>query len=529
MPSQSTGYEGLLEAVPDALVGVDRAGLIRFANHQTESLFGYSHDDMVGASLETLVPESLREVHAAHRAAYIKSPRTRRMGAGLELIGRRRDGTEFPVNVSLSLMDTEDGMLVIAAVRDMTRHKQTEQQNDRMDQLAAIVEYSDDAILGKTLDGVITSWNPAAETMFGYSENEIIGKSIELLSPENRAGEMTAILSRISAGQHLEHFETIRVRRDGTVFPVSLSVSPICEADGAIIGASTIARDLTGQRQGFDAARSMIEASLDSLVAISPEGKITDANQATVKVTGVSREELIGTSFSDYFTEPDEANKIYQLVFAEGMALNYPLTIRHRSGTATEVLYNASVYRDANGKVLGVFAAARDVTEQVQGQKEVAKQQAKGLERLAELEQFQRLTVGRELKMIELKKEIEYLRRLLPPSASDPDDQFLRGELDSSGRNKTQEAIVKADAGRTCGLSRHPPVSAGRWLGVNGSSCTSAGSRWPRAGLQSHKVEILQAEAPVRPVAHTARRARALRRLRERRCSSDSPPKTPLS
>jgi PAS domain S-box-containing protein len=346
------------------------------------------------------------------------------MGAGLELIGRRRDGTEFPVNVSLSLMDTEDGMLVIAAVRDMTRHKQTEQQNDRMDQLAAIVEYSDDAILGKTLDGVITSWNPAAETMFGYSENEIIGKSIELLSPENRAGEMTAILSRISAGQHLEHFETIRVRRDGTVFPVSLSVSPICEADGAIIGASTIARDLTGQRQGFDAARSMIEASLDSLVAISPEGKITDANQATVKVTGVSREELIGTSFSDYFTEPDEANKIYQLVFAEGMALNYPLTIRHRNGTATEVLYNASVYRDANGKVLGVFAAARDVTEQVQGQKEVAKQQAKGLERLAELEQFQRLTVGRELKMIELKKEIEYLRRLLPPSASDPDDQF---------------------------------------------------------------------------------------------------------
>jgi PAS domain S-box-containing protein len=168
----------------------------------------------------------------------------------------------------------------------------------------------------------------------------------------------------------------------------------------------------------------MIEASLDSLVAISPEGKITDANQATVKVTGVSREELIGTSFSDYFTEPDEANKIYQLVFAEGMALNYPLTIRHRNGTATEVLYNASVYRDANGKVLGVFAAARDVTEQVQGQKEVAKQQAKGLERLAELEQFQRLTVGRELKMIELKKEIEYLRRLLPPSASDPDDQF---------------------------------------------------------------------------------------------------------
>ena len=311
------------------------------------------------------------------------------MGIDLELAGRRRDGTKFPVNVGLSLMDTEGGKLVIAAVRDMTSRKKTETKNGRMDQLAGIVEYSDDAIIGKTPGGVIMSWNPAAERMYGYLREEIIGKSVELLSPENRAGEMTAILSRISAGRQLEHFETICVRRDGTVFPVSLSVSPICDAAGAIIGASTIARDLTGQRQAFDAARSMIEASLDSLVAISPGGKITDANQATVKVkvTGVAREELIGTSFSDYFTEPDKANKIYQLVFAEGMAVDYPLTIRHTNWTATEVLYNASVYRAANGKVLGVFAAARDVTKQVQGQKDVAEQQAKGRERLAELEQ----------------------------------------------------------------------------------------------------------------------------------------------
>ena len=111
----------------------------------------------------------------------------------------------------------------------------------------------------------------------------------------------------------------------------------------------------------------MIEASLDSLVAISPKGKITDANQATVKLTGVARDKLIGTSFSNYFTDLTKAEEIYQRVFTQGMAVDYPLTLRQRDGreTLTEVLYNASVYRDADGKVLGVFAAARDVTEQM--------------------------------------------------------------------------------------------------------------------------------------------------------------------
>ena len=113
-------------------------------------------------------------------------------------------------------------------------------------------------------------------------------------------------------------------------------------------------------------ARSLIEAGPDPLVTISPGGMITDVNEATIKVTGVPRDELIGTDFSDYFTEPEKANEIYQLVFAKGMAVDYPLTMRHRDGTLTEVLYNASVYPDAGGKVLGVLAAARDVTEQKQ-------------------------------------------------------------------------------------------------------------------------------------------------------------------
>ncbi|WP_231556525.1 PAS domain-containing protein, partial [Cryobacterium sp. MLB-32] len=187
--------------------------------------------------------------------------------------------------------------------------------------LAAIVENANDAIIAKTLDGTVTSWNPAAARMYGYSSKEMLGTSIDRLSSEGQVGESLSILARIKGGENVDHFETLRVRKDGTVFPVSLNVSPIRDADGSVVGASTIARDVTAARQAFEAARSMIESSLDSLVAISPDGLITDANEATVRATGIPRVDLIGTAFSDVFTEPEKAEAIYQLVFEKGMAV----------------------------------------------------------------------------------------------------------------------------------------------------------------------------------------------------------------
>ena len=274
--------------------------------------------------------------------------------------------------------------------------------------------------MSETLDGVITSCNRAAQEMFGYTAEEMIGTSIALLMPEG-SSEMDEILGEIRAGRRVDHYQTKRVKKDGSAIPISLTVSPIYDEDGVTIGASWIARDISELtrtdalvREASEYARSLIEASLDPLVTISVEGKITDVNEATVKVTGVERERLIGTDFSNYFTEPETAREGYQRVFAEGSVTDYPLTIRHRDGGLTDVLYNASVFRDAAGNVVGVFAAARDVTAQRRAEAEIAAQRAKDLERLAELERFQRLTVGRELKMIELKKEIVELKKRLP-------------------------------------------------------------------------------------------------------------------
>ena len=409
--------------MPDALVGVDRAGMIRFVNRHMEQLFGYEPDDLVGLPIEVLVPESVRPAHRVHRQSYNENPRNRGLGLDLKLSGRRRDGTHLPADVALPRVDTEDGLLVIAAVRDMTEPQKASQRRDQMNRLLAVIEFSRDAIIGIKLDGVITSWNPAAARLFGYQSQEIVGRPDRLLIPQDRREETAAILATIKTGQAVENLETMAVRKDATMVPVSLTVSPIYDEFGTVIGASAMARDLTGTRQGFESARSMIESSLDSLVAISPEGKITDVNQATVKVTGVPRDQLIGTSFSTYFTEPEKADRIYKLVFSQGMALDYALTMRHRDGTLTEVLYNASVHLDAGGKVLGVVAAARD-DQTGACPEEIAEQHADEQARLAELERFQRMTIDRALKVIELKKEIETLKGSDATERGESDDQW---------------------------------------------------------------------------------------------------------
>jgi PAS domain-containing protein len=189
---------------------------------------------------------------------------------------------------------------------------------------------------------------------------------------------------------------------------------------GDVLAVFAAARDVTKLTEAGKAARSMIESSLDSLVAISPEGMITDANEATVAITGVPRDELIGTAFSDYFTDPERANRICQLV-SKGDGCGLPTLDTPPGRGSGRGSYNASVYRDADGNVLGVFAAARDVTKRVQEQKKNVEQQAREQEQLVDLQQFQRLTVGHELEMTELKKN-EFLRGLLPEGAAQSDE-----------------------------------------------------------------------------------------------------------
>ena len=257
-------------------------------------------------------------------------------------------------------------------------------------------------------DGKITDVNEATIKVTGVPRERLIGTDFSNYFTEPKKAR-EGYQQVFAKGFVTDYPLTIR-HKNRRLTDVLYNASVYKDTRGNVLGVFAAARDVTAQKQASQYARSLIESSLDPLVTISADGKITDVNEATIKVTGIPRERLIGTDFSNYFTESEKARKGYLQVFAKGFVTDYPLTIRHRDGRLTDVLYNASVYKDTRGKVLGVFAAARDVTARKRAEEELAEQRQRELDRLAELEKFHELTVGRELKMVELKKEIEDLK-----------------------------------------------------------------------------------------------------------------------
>jgi len=261
----------ILEAIPDAVVAVNQQGVIIQVNSQTETLFAYTRDELIGQKIEMLVPERQRGQHDQHRAQFHATPKIRRMGSGLDLYGMRRDGSEFPVEISLSPVSTGNGAMVLSVIRDISDRKRIEEElrraneeldrrksrelRDSQNRLALIVDSSQDAIIGKNLDGIITHWNKGAEHMYGYTAQEMIGRPITVLCPKDRVDEIPGILDRIRHGERVEYFESVRVTKDGRRLYVSISVSPIHDTEGKVVGASAIARNITAQKKIEDQLR----------------------------------------------------------------------------------------------------------------------------------------------------------------------------------------------------------------------------------------------------------------------------------
>ena len=238
----------------------------------------------------------------------------------------------------------------------------------------SLIEASLDPLVTISPDGKITDVNKATEEVTGVSREGLIGSDFSnyFTEPDKAREGYRQVFDK---GFVTDYPLTIR-HKDGKLTDVLYNASVYKDTRGNVLGVFAAARDITAQKQASQYARSLIEASLDPLVTISPDGKITDVNKATEEVTGVSREGLIGSDFSNYFTEPDKAREGYRQVFDKGFVTDYPLTIRHKDGKLTDVLYNASVYKDTRGNVLGVFAAARDMTDRKRAEEALARQAA---------------------------------------------------------------------------------------------------------------------------------------------------------
>jgi formate hydrogenlyase transcriptional activator len=375
--------ERLYESLPDAVVLTNVNGEISRANARAEKLFGYSRAELLGQPVEMLIPDRLRAEHLGQRNSYHHDPRLRPMGAGLELYAKRKDGTEFPVDIMLSPFDTGEGRTVIAVVRDITERARTVQAlKESRALLEKLFESSPDGVVLVTgLEGRILRVNAQAEKMSGYRRDELLGQSLEILiAPRSRnAHGLGRLLYRPEgrvdgAGAILELYA---LRKDGVEFPVEITCSPVETDDGQMV--LGVVRDVTARKQAEDnlrqseeRLRSIVESVKDyAIFTLDPEGRVTSWSPGAHRIKGYRAEEILGQSASRFYTAEDVARNKPEHVLSQaaekGRFEDEGWRVR-KDGTRFWANVVITAVRDNSAALRGFVKVTRDFTGRKQGE-----------------------------------------------------------------------------------------------------------------------------------------------------------------
>ncbi len=353
----------LIEASPNAAVVINARGQIAMVNATTEQKFGYGRGELLGKPVGLLVPDRFRNDCSG---LDLLAERAWPDDASGNSFGLRRDGTEFPVEASLSSFETGDGDMLLCVLVDATERKR---QSEMAAYLAAIVQSSSDAIVSKSLAGTITTWNRAAEMMFGFRAEEIIGSHISAIFPPDRLAEEEFILGRIRQGKTVEQYETVRRRKNGEDFPVVLTVSPIRSSQGEVIGVSKIVRDMTQRKRVDDALRDtndLLEATFDAapfpLLVVDSDLAIVKWNRATGQTFAYEDEEVLGRRITDIFPQP-AGNGLLALCRGESGAAVVEAQLPRHDGQLIDIRFSSSPIFHADGTLHATVTAMEDVTQ----------------------------------------------------------------------------------------------------------------------------------------------------------------------
>jgi PAS domain S-box-containing protein len=360
----------IVASADDAIISEEVSGKIVSWNRAAERIFGYTEAEAIGQSIHVIVPPDL---HGEEEDVL----RRVRAGEGVshyETVRLRKDGQRVDVSLTVSPIATPDGRIlgVSTIARDITERRRLETDARHF---AAIVESSDDAIISKDLNGIIVSWNRAAERLFGYAAAEIVGRSVRVIIPPDRQSEEDDVLGAIRRGDIVDHFETVRLRKDGSRVPISLTVLPIRGANGKIIGASKIVRDLSrSQPVERDALRlaSIVDSSEDAIVSKDLDSIITSWNAAAERMFGFTAAEMVGQSIRRLIPDdrqPEEDEVLSRIRRGERVE-HYETIRRRKDGTFVPVSLTVSPIRNRDGVVVGASKIARDVSERERAEQE---------------------------------------------------------------------------------------------------------------------------------------------------------------